>query len=302
MKLSIILSTRSRPHLLIPTVRTTMSNIRNKETTLVVMVDADDEDTIICRKQLERMGAKVCVMARALSLGEKYNAGMVVEPGDVYLVMVDYAPHITEGFDQRILDAAQTYPDGYVVVRNWFANMSFPCINAMTHKLAQRLGGIYPPFYPFWFVDHHLDDIAQMIGRYAFADVKVDVSARTELPDRPWTMGRRDTWMWAWLFDALSLERQEIAKAIIEGDDFDESKARKAGLVNNFPAIVQHSMLVNEAARQDLGAFYPPDAWYDKVRETGAAKLKELLTADEFAEFNAIYAKISAEIERRQAA
>jgi len=302
VKLSIILATRNRPHLLIPTVRTTLANVRNKETRLAVMADSDDEATVLCRPQLERMGATMWVSPRAPSLGEKYNAGVAVEPGDVYLVMVDYAPHVTEGFDQKILDAAAIYPDGYAVVRNWFANLSFPGINAVTHKLVGKMGGLYPPFYPFWFVDHHLDDIAQFIGRYVFAEVEIDTSARKETPERPWTQGRRETWLWALLFDALSGERQELAQSIIEGPDFDETAASKAALLNNFKPIVQHSMSVNSAARKDAGAFYLPDPWYDKVRAAGVARLQQVLEPQSFQAFRDLEARVVAEIEKRKAA
>src|SRR4051812_4756230 len=109
MKLSIILATRGRPHLLVPTVRATLANVTNPETKLIVMADSDDEATILTRPQLERMGATLWATPRAQSLGAKYNAGVSVEPGDVYLVMVDYAPHVTKGFDQKILDAAAIY-------------------------------------------------------------------------------------------------------------------------------------------------------------------------------------------------
>lgn len=297
MKLSIILSTRGRPHLLVPTVRTTLANVRNKETRLVVMADSDDEATVLCQPQIERMGASMWVQPRALSLGEKYNGGVAVEPGDVYLVMVDYAPHITPGFDQRILDAASIFPDGHVVIRNWFANLSFPGINAVTHQLVGKMGGIYPKHYPFWFVDHHLDDIAMLLGRYVFADVVIDTSARIEKPDKPWTQGRRDTWLWAWLFDATSNERQSLARAIIESDKFEETPARKAALLNNFAPIVQHSMSVNQMARQDLGAFHPQDPWYDTVRAAGVARLKQVLSPDELVEFHRVDAAIAAKMQ-----
>src|SRR5262245_65609119 len=115
---------------------------------------------------------------RAFSLGEKYNRILTLAPADVHLVMVDYAPHITEGFDEEILKAASIYSDGYAVIYNWWANLSFPGINAVTAKLAERMGGIYPTLYPYWWIDHHLDDIAQMIGRITFAEVAIDVSNR----------------------------------------------------------------------------------------------------------------------------
>lgn len=288
MKLTIALATRGRPHLLIPTVRTTLKNIRNPLTKLVVMADEDDEATVLCRKQIEKLGASMHVAPRAKSLGEKYNAVMSVELGDVYLSMVDYAPHVVEGFDQRILDAAAIYPDGYAVVYNWWANQGFPGINAVTHKMAVKMGGIYPPLYPYWWVDHHLDDVARMTGRIVFADVNIDTSSRKEGPGQPWTQGKRDTWIWALLFDVLITERQAVARSIIESDDFDETPARKRALLNNFPWIAHHSAIINSAARQDPGVTLPPDDWYAGVKETGLAKLRSMLSPAQWQEFESV--------------
>lgn len=287
MKLTIILATRGRPHLLVPTVRTSLKNIRNPNTRFIVMADEDDENTVLTKPQIERMGAKMHVAPRAKSLGEKFNAGMKLEPADAYMVHVDYAPHITEGFDQKILDAASIYPDGYAVVYNWWANLSFPGLNAVTHKLAERMGGIYPALYPYWWVDHHLDDIAHMIGRIVFADVKIDVSARKEdprNPNNPWTTDKRETWFWALLFDMLGKERQATARSIIESPDFDETPARKTALLNNFHWIMHHSGIVNSAARQMAGANIPYDAWYQDVKAAGEKKLRSLLTEAQWKE------------------
>lgn len=293
MKLSIILATRGRPHLLVPTVRTTLRNVRNNDTRLIVMADEDDEDTILTRPQIERMGAVMWPAPRAPSLGEKYNAGMAVEPGDVYLVMVDYAPHITEGFDQKILDAASIYPDGYAVVYNWYANLSFPGINAVTSKLAARMGGIYPPFYPYWWIDHAFDEIAQMIGRITFADVHIDTSARQEGAGSPWTQGKRETWLWSWLFDATRSERIELAKSIIDAPDFGDAEPSKRALLNNIPRILQRSEAVNSLSRKDLGGDFTTDEWYAKVRAAGVAKLKKMLTPEEFQEVGKMEAEIA---------
>lgn len=287
MKLSIILATRGRPHLLVPTVRKTLANVRNKETVLTVMADEDDEATLLTRPQIERLGAKMHIMPRANSLGGKFNAGNKAEPGDVYLAMVDYAPHVTEGFDQRILDAASIYPDGYAFVYNWWANPGFTGINAVTHKMAVAMGGMYPDLYPYWWVDHHLDDVARMTGRIVFADVHIDTSQRKEQPGKPWTQGKRDTWLWALLFDATFEERSKVARSIIEGADFDETPARKKALINNFPWIAHHSMIINDPARKDPGVNLPPDAWYDGVKATGLAKLQSVLSPEKWQELQA---------------
>lgn len=300
MKLSIALATRGRPHLLIPTIRSTARNISLPDTRLVILADDDDEDTVLCGPEIERINKRVTfsVAPRAKSLGAKFNRVMEVAPADVYLVMVDYAPHVTKGFDQKILDAAAIYQDGYAVVYNWNANLSFPQINAVTHKLAVKMGGIYPSFYPYWWVDHHLDDIAQFIGRIVFADVAVDTRARQENPNEPWTQGKRDTWMWALLFDALTVERQKLAQEIIKSEDFRETGSRRRALVNNIPRLVHHSMMVNSQARQDLGHDFTSDYWYAQVTAAGMQKLVEVLTPEQLREFRVMEANIDGEIVR----
>lgn len=281
MKLTAILATRNRPHLLIPTIRKTVENIALPDTEIVICVDKDDTATI---SELSKTEFPLCVdisvAERELSFGEKYNRGLKIAPADVYLAMVDYAPHVTPGFDQKILDAASIYPDGYAVVYNRNANLSFPGINAVTHKLAERLGGLFPPLYPYWFVDHHLDDIAQMIGRIVFADVVIDTSARDDRPDKPWTQGQRETWFWALLFDVLAAERQALARDIIA--DIEDTNARKTALRNNIPMIAHHSMMVNSQARQMLGSDHTEDDWYRAVKKNGMDKFASVLTAEGF--------------------
>jgi hypothetical protein len=213
--LSIILATRGRPHLLIPTIDQTVANMRNANTQLVVAVDEDDAvtlDAFAARPWSERV--ILSRLPREDSLGEKYNNRLPVAPADVYLVMVDYRPHITPGFDQKILDAASIFPDGIGIIYNHMSNLLFPEINAVTHRLTELMGGIYPPHYPYWFVDHHLDEIGHMIDRIACADVVTDTSKR------PGTMDCREPGWWCTFFDAQAPARREIAARILDAPDF----------------------------------------------------------------------------------
>lgn len=245
MKLSIILATRGRPALLRQTVERTLLNIKCPDTRLIIAVDDDDMDSIVAASELSERSRRVItsVMPREDSLGEKYNNRMSVAPADVYLAMVDYAPHVTPGFDAKILDAASVYPDGIGVVYNHMANMSFPQINAVTHRLAELMGGMYPGHFPFWFVDHWLDDVAKMIDRIVFADVEIDTSAR------PGTMESREPFWWATFFDAMAAKRQEIALSIINAPDFADADWRKDMLVSRFPLIEYVSQAINDHVR-----------------------------------------------------
>jgi hypothetical protein len=296
VKLSVVITTRNRTHLLVPTVRATVKNARNPNTTVTVMVDEDDRQTVQATPQLQRMGARVITVPRPKSFGTKFNLGVAAESADVYVALVDYAPFLTEGFDQKILDASTMYPDGYAVMMNWLCNLTFPTLNAVTHKLVEKMSGIYPEFFPYWFVDHHLLDVARMIDRIVFVDVQIDRSARKEEPGRPWTTNKRETWFWALLFDVMAEERKAQAQSIIESDDFVDTPIRKKVLINNFPWIIQQSMLVNSYARKDLGGDFTTDAWYEQVKATGVAKMKELLTPEQWKEVEAMQANADKQI------
>src|SRR5262249_59440327 len=113
MNLSIILATRCRPGLLARTVETTLSNIRHPGTKLVIAADDDDVGTVGLKDRLGDPRIVWSVKPREDSLGTKYNRVMSVAPAEVYTAMVDHSPHITPGFDEKILEAAQVYPDRY---------------------------------------------------------------------------------------------------------------------------------------------------------------------------------------------
>jgi predicted O-methyltransferase YrrM len=263
MKLTAILATRGRPQLLLRTLERTLANIARPETRIVVAID-DDEPTAAdaaWNAPVWRDPRVIkAVAAREDTLGEKYNARLGVAPADVYLAMVDYAPHVTPAFDEKILAAAALFPDGVGVVLNRLANLSFTEINAVTHRMAEIAGGFYPGYFPYWFVDHWFQDIAEMIGRLAYADVAIDTSKR------PGTMGRWEPAFWGSLFTALEGERRSIAERLLAA--MDEPDWRKAMLRTAWgPRIETRSRMLNEGSVAKIpSAVGEPDARYQRAR------------------------------------
>jgi hypothetical protein len=250
MILTIILATRGRPHLLIPTIEQTVANMRNANTQLVIAVDDDDRVTLdaIAARSWADLGERVILsrLPREDSLGEKYNNRLPVAPADVYLVMVDYRPHITPGFDNIILETASIFPDGIGVIYNHMANLMFPEINAVTHRLTELMGGIYPPYYPYWFVDHHLDEIGHMIDRIACADVETDTSLR------PGTMECREPGWWMTFFDAMAPARRGIAERILSAPDFEMPEWHKQMLRTRWRNMIEErSKRANDIKRHE---------------------------------------------------
>jgi hypothetical protein len=273
--LSIVLAARARPELLKRTLETTIPNIREDDTKLLVAVDDDDPATVAAAMEFHgKDHISVSVKAREDSFGGKYNRVLTEAPADVYLPMCDYAPHITPGFDTRILEAASLFPDGIGVVYNHMANLSFPDVNGVTHVLAMKMGYLYPPYFPYWFVDHWVDDIVKLIGRISFADVVLDKNAR------PGTHDRREVAWWATFYDAGVIHRRNLARSIIESDDFLEPEWRKKLLLSDYHMLIEgRSKMTNDTARQTQW-HRPPEAVderYKRIKSQAKALLREWL-------------------------
>ncbi len=272
MSLAINLATRGRPDLLIKTVERTLPNISREDTVLMISVDDDDAPTIKALAErgwvndVKHGGIHVDIAPREPSLGAKYNRVLTRLPdAEIVLAMVDYAPHITPEFDQKILDAASVFPDRIGVVYNRLANMAFPQINAATREWCEITGYFYPPYFPYWFIDHWLDDVARITDRIAFAPVEIDVAPR------PGTQNMRDLAFWSEFFARLYPERRRQAQAIIKV--LDEPDWRKRLLYARHPLIEQRSVWLSQSVTQgaaqteaQMGARDEPSEGYLRLK------------------------------------
>ena len=111
----------------------------------------------------------------------------------------DYTHIVTPAFDRKILEAASLFPDNIGVVYSHMGNAFFPSIWCVTHGLAQKMGWMCPPYFPYWFVDHWVDDIARLIGRVSFGDFQIG------LREKPGTQEFRELAFWCTLYDVLRL-------------------------------------------------------------------------------------------------
>ncbi len=283
MKLTIDIISRGRPGLLLDTVNQTLPNISRDDTTLFVALDEDDAAGRSC---IDKMPAdnrvKVSVKPREDSRGEKYDRALVEAPADVYLLGVDCAPLLTPAFDQIIVNAARLFPDGIGCVYTPMANASFPGYQAPTAKLVEKLGCTYNHEYPYWFIDHELDDICRMIGRYVCIDIDVDLKRRR--PDN--TQRMWDLAFWTAYFDVMTLERRARARAIIKSEDFECPAWQKIVLCNSYQPIESRSHWINSNVRAQAaeieaqrGEKDPPDEGYKRAKARAEAKLLDLYAA-----------------------
>ncbi len=270
MKLSIVLATRKRPGMLARTIEETLKHIKRKDTRLMIAADDDDDGTLSLQDVITDPRVIWSIKPREDSLGGKYNRVLTEAPADVYMVMVDYGPCVTDGFDNKIIEASRVYPDGYSFILGHIVsavdpaqpfNLSFSQVNAVTHKLALKMGGIYPTIFPFWFVDHWFEDLAKQTQRQVFVDVLIDCSRR------PGTMDKVEPAFWGNVFDWLYLDRRALVQRIINSPDFDETPARKAALLRNHPLVEEWSRGINKQLQGDQGTVDESDERYMRIRQ-----------------------------------
>lgn len=248
MSLSLIIQTRDRTDLLRYTLEKTLPNIKRDDTKVLICVD--DDDVLTKLKMEDKFFPKDpriiwSVKKREDSRGEKYDRALTLAPASLYLPSVDCAPFTTPGFDQIFLDAAALYPDGIGCVYTPMANASFPGILAITHKLVAKLGHIYSHDFPFWFIDHELDDIARMIGRYTTVDVKFETGlTRPTKTIRMWDLA-----FWTGYFNDMTMDRRAAAQNIILGDDFETPRWLKFVLLGAYHPIEARSYWINNNVR-----------------------------------------------------
>lgn len=285
MKLVIALATRGRPAILVDTLARTLPLITEDKTQLIVMADADDGETIAAvRQQFEANAERIIlnVHEREDTVAEKFNRALKF-PADVYTAMVDHTHFETKGFDRKIIEAAALHTDGIGFVFNHFANMSFVGNYSWTRKAADTLGYLFPPYFPYWFIDHWVHDIALMVDRISFADV-VTNSERKQV-----TQEMREPAWWATWFDAGYVMRRKIALRMIESPEFKASYADKERWLNPHAAAIrwgridQASRAINDTVRASspqwemASKLSLADERYQRVKRAAVAMIPAML-------------------------
>lgn len=275
MKLCISLATRGRPEQVIDTIKKSTPNLVLPNTVFMVQVDDDDKDTIaaIGKADLDKR-VVVTIGPREDTIAAKWNRALA-ENADLYLVAADDDPYITPGYDAALLEAAGRFPDGVGMVYGRMANVSFSGVVAPTRGLTEKLGHIFPEYFPYWFVDHWTDDLAKLIGRISFADVATDQSRVGK------TQEMREPGWWATWFDAAYMMRRKIAWDILDG--LDTPDWQKQMLIAGAPLVEYKSFWINNNVRARNAEYIQwsgldnADERYLRVRDRAVAMIPHLL-------------------------
>lgn len=277
MGLTINFGSRSRPNDLVLTLHESLKYLSRNDTKVLVSLDDDDQPSIDAVSRFpDDKRLIVSIKPREDNRGAKCDRSLTEAPNDVYTVGHDAAPIITPGWDQIIVDAAKLFPDGIGVVCSGMANASFPALQAVTQKWVDVVGYTYNPAYPFWFIDHELDDLCRMTGRFVFVP-HLEVQTGPRRPAK--TIRLRDLTFWCDYYDLAKLRRRAVAERII--DALDQPKWQKKIMRTWFPPVearsdwIHHTIRENAfAIEQERGERGEPDAGYLLAFERARQEVK----------------------------
>ena len=263
------LATRGRADLMLRTVSATVENIADERTRLLVFIDDDDLAT---RTAAGKFAAPVVpvIRPRPLTVADKWNQ-MLELPADAYLIMVDHSPHKTKGFDRKILDAVKLFDGGPGVVLGPQANMSFHCADVVTKAWADAVGYIYPPYFPYWFTDHWLEDVAKMTGLTELIDIAVDSSAK------PFTSELREPSWWATFYDAARSLREADARRVLGISENTVALRRASALISHRSVMINNTVRMQSAALSQMSRLSICDERYQRAKARALEMLPALL-------------------------
>lgn len=234
-KISLCIASRGRPKLLYDTLSATMSNSVLPGTTAIVGLDHDDDTKDRAAEMVATISRVEPIFAdREDSLGEKYNRCSRAKVADLYVLGVDKMSFKTKGWDLIVAEQAAHFKDGIGVVFFGHPHVasSNPASYAMTAKFREIAGYFMPPHFPFWWHDTWTTELAELTGRFRWAQVEMGFTDHAER-----SRGARDIAYWASVYDRMQDRRLATARRII--DRMGETPERKADLIAAFPVKCQ---------------------------------------------------------------
>lgn len=277
MSVCVCIASRGRPAQLRKTVTELYRTARCIDTQITVALDDDDP-------KLAEYGPWGRA-PREISLGAKYNrAASYANAGTtLYVLGVDDAYMSSDGWDRALLQAAAKFEDGIGAVyfgerKNQFCQL--PDGMALTKGFIDELGFFCPPFFPFWWHDTWIDEIARLTGRFVWSDVKWEKHGDSEVGSHRTTRMREVGW-WAQFFETTRPVRVDKALEMIDGLHYPEyyRAQLKQEMATTVNLLWQRAQLVRDNAALFEGVFgaeSEPDSGYVAIKAQAQALLDEI--------------------------
>ncbi len=215
--ISLLMPTRGRTDKLQMVLDSIDATVVNADGVILnIYVDDDDLDTIEFSSAFTRLTEyRFCIswhiLPRTGSMGMMLDAlYRTSRPAEVYAPMTDDYIFRTHGWDKLIRDVWARYPDGV-----WLAyphdptspgNVTFAIIGSCWISVTGRY---LTNYFPFWFDDVWLDQVAQLIGRRIALPMEMEPIGGKGVTQRMFNL-----WFWQQFFANTLDERIEEANSL----------------------------------------------------------------------------------------
>ena len=163
-----------------------------------ILVGTDDDDTSDYLPAVNGYG-RIYTAPRSETLGICINKLAAKATGTLLFCLGDDYVINAPDWPDRIVCAAAKMPNGIGILYPRDPYMTrFATLPIISRRTYESLGYYMAPYFPFWFIDTWLDEIAEFLG----AKIEIDLDAT--LPDgKGLTHGLTDLYFWADFFEAL---------------------------------------------------------------------------------------------------
>jgi hypothetical protein len=232
-EIAILIATRARPQYLAEVLQSLARHtLRKDKTALWIYVDDNDEVT-----QSACAEHKFCdpgfpvhwhVGPPPASLGETHEALWAASgrTAEIYMVSVDDARFDTPAWDDVIRRHFASYHDGVL--------LAFPH-DPMTHDVGtypifgwrwlETMKQVFPGYFPYWFDDHWMSQIALLIGRWFKLPILL-----YPIRGKGRTKRMRNLPFWTRFFQLMLVERRAAASRLLDAIHPDDSPQRVVAL------------------------------------------------------------------------
>lgn len=231
MAVGICLPSRGRGRRLLEVLWELDRRVVRPDTVVCVGLDADDEG--IPELPDLRMNVIWSIEGREDSLGEKYNRCARLLDGLHLLLWCDDLVVDVDGFDEVVERDAGRWGDGLGFMgygeQPWGDS---PMTVGMTAGMFKELGYFMPPYFPAWYHEVWIDELAKLMGRYHRSNEFTAV----EKWGRGNSIGLRDVPYWGRFFFNTRLHRIKEAGRFLEKHESLEVRER---IMHTWPNLIR---------------------------------------------------------------
>lgn len=276
MRITVIIPSRGRPAGLL-SVLTALDALStgSHEITYALIVDADDDDTLIHANQWQNSkmlprNTHVIVGERSAGLFKRINEVCGAFSAEVYCQINDDVYPLTQHWDAMFQGLSEQLPAFAWQEKNDSANATYI---AITERWRKAIGRMYPEYFPFWFVDTWLLEVHLL----AFAK-PIGVINQLQLGGkRGKTRNMRDLGFWFRMFVATRGERIEEAKTLAREFGFTLNMAERADKI----AVLEENDARQFASVPEYEKLFQGEQAKDELYDAAKAAAEKWLDANE---------------------